>query len=149
MTSINIRRFPLSAAVALAIGLATLAMPGKIEAQQTASDRFDISLSHPVTIGKKVLQPGNYSLKPVNFAGGDAPALSISLVGPSHAMNFETTAMIVPTLENFDFVQPETRVFLRRIGRRYYFARIWVKGRQYGYDFPLPKGVKGPGTEVQ
>src|SRR5580700_10079182 len=86
MRTKDITRFPSSAAIALAIGLAALAMPGKIEAQQTASDRFDISLSHPVTIGNKVLQPGNYSLEPVNLAGGDAPALSISLVGQNHDM---------------------------------------------------------------
>jgi hypothetical protein len=139
--------FPSSITVALAIGLATLAMPGKIEAQQTASDRFDISLSHPVTIGNKVLQPGNYSIEPVTIAGGDAPAVSISMINADNGRMFETTTMIVPTAQTG--IQPETRVLLRHVGHSYYFERIWVKGLMYGYDFPLPKGVKGRGREVQ
>jgi hypothetical protein len=136
-------------AITLTIGLAMLAAPMKIEAQEKSADRFDISLSHPVTIGNKVLQPGNYSLEPVNIAGGDAPVLSISLVKPDNGLKYETAAMVSPKLEKFNYVQPETRVVLRQIGNSYYFARIWVKGQSYGYNFPLPKGVKGPGTEVQ
>lgn len=136
-----------SAAVAVAMGLAILATPTKVDAQQIGTDRFDIALSHPVTIGKKVLQPGNYSIEPVNIAGGDAPALSISLVSPDYGMKFQTTAMIVLTAQTS--VQPETRVLPRHVGHTYYFERIWVKGSTYGYDFPLPKDVKGRGREVQ
>jgi hypothetical protein len=139
----------ISAAAAVAAGLAMLAAPSEIKAQQASSDRFNITLSHPVTIGNKILQPGNYSLEPLTLAGGDAPVLSISSVGANYGLKFQTTAMIVPTLENFNRIQPETRVFLRHIGRRYYFDRIWVKGQEYGYDFPLPKGLKGRGTEVE
>jgi hypothetical protein len=60
------------AAIALAIGLVMLAAPNKIEAQQTKNDRFDITLSYPVTIGGKVLQlqPGNYSVEPLTITGG-------------------------------------------------------------------------------
>jgi hypothetical protein len=129
------------------MGLAMLAAPNKIGAQQMNSDRFDIALSHPVTIGGKVLQPGNYSIEPVNIAGGDAPALSITLIEADNGRTFETTTMIVPTAQTS--IQPETRVILRHVGHSYYFERIWVKGLTYGYDFPLPKGVKGRGREVQ
>jgi len=131
----------------LAMAFAVLPAPHNLNAQQIASDRFQVALSHPVTIGNKVLQPGNYSIEPVNIAGGDAPALSISLIDANYGRTFETTAMIVPTAQTS--IQAETRVILRHVGRNYYFERIWVKGLTYGYDFPLPKGVKGRGREVQ
>ena len=129
------------------MGLAISIAPSRLGAQQMATDRFDIALSHPVTIGKKVLQPGNYSIEPVSIAGGDSPALSISLIDADNGRKFETTTMIVPTAQTS--IQPETRVILRHVGRTYYFERIWVKGLTYGYDFPLPKGVKGHGRDVQ
>jgi hypothetical protein len=133
-----------SAAIALAIGLAMLASPNKIEAQQTTNDRFDITLSYPVTIGSKVLQPGNYSVEPLAITGGDTPVL---LISGERGLKVKTSAMVAPTVENR--IQPETRVTLHHIGQRYYFDRIWVKGVAYGYHFPLPKGVKEPVTEVQ
>jgi hypothetical protein len=136
--------FPSFPAIGLSIGLSLLALPGRINAQMPTTDRFNITLSHPVIIGKKVLQPGNYSLNPLDIAGGDSPVLSIR---NDNGLKLESAAMIAPSLENR--VQPETRVILRQIGNRYYFDTIWVKGRAYGYRFTLPKGVKGPGTEVQ
>jgi hypothetical protein len=132
------------AAIVLAIGLAMLAAPNKIEAQQTPNDRFDITLSHPVTIGSKVLQPGNYSVEPLTIAGGDTPVL---LISGERGLRVKTSAMVAPTVENR--IQPETRVTLHHIGQRYYFDKIWVKGVAYGFHFPLPKGVKEPATEVQ
>ena len=133
-----------SAAIALGIGLCMLAAPDSINAQTPTTDRFDITLSHPVTIGKQVLQPGNYSLNPLDLAGGESPVLSIR---SDNGVKLETSAMMAPSVENR--IQPETRVILRQIGSRYYFDVIWVKGQAYGYRFALPKGVKGPGTEVQ
>jgi hypothetical protein len=134
----------ISAAIALAIGLAMLAAPNKIEAQQTTNDRFDITLSYPVTIGSKVLQPGNYSVEPLTITGGDTPVL---LISGERGLRVKTSAMVAPTVENR--IQPETRVTLYHIGQRYYIDKIWVKGVAYGYHFPLPKGVKEPATEVQ
>ncbi len=101
------------------------------------SDRFDITLPHAVTVGNKVLQAGNYSVKPLNMAGGDAPVLTFRA---ENGMIFKTSAMVSPTAENR--LQPETRVVLRRVGRRYYFDTIWVQGLAYGYRFPAPKNAK-------
>jgi hypothetical protein len=133
-----------SAAIALATGLAMLAAPNKIEAQQTTNDRFDITLPYPVTIGSKVLQPGNYSVEPLTITGGDAPVL---LISGERGLKVKTSVMVAPTVENR--IQPETHVTLHHIGQRYYFDKIWVKGVAYGYHFRLPKGVKGPATDVQ
>jgi len=134
----------ISVAVALAIGLAMLAASNKSEAQTTNNDRFEITLSSPVTLGNKVLQPGTYSVEPLTIAGGDAPVL---LISDEKGIKVKTSAMVAPTAENR--IQTETRVTLHHIGQRYYFDQIWVKGVAFGYRFPLPKGVKDPGTEIQ
>jgi hypothetical protein len=136
MKTLTSTRFP-TLAIASAIGLAMLATPNTIKAQQTPSDRFDIALAYPVTIGNKILQPGNYSVEPLTIAGGEAPVL---LIGGDKGIRLETSAMVAPAIENR--IQPETRVLLHHIGNRYYFDTIWVKGVAYGYRFPLPKGVK-------
>jgi hypothetical protein len=136
--------FYITGAGALAIGLAILATPTRTKAQETPSDRFEITLSQPVTVGNKVLTPGEYSVKPLTLAGGDAPVLMIS--GP-RGIHLQTAALITATVENR--IQPETRVTLHHIGSRYYLDNIWVKGMDYGYHFPLPKGVKKPAGEVQ
>ena len=133
-----------TAAILLSIGLATLAVPSAIQAQQTTNDRFDITLSYPVTIGNKVLQPGNYSVEPLTITGGDAPVLVIS---GERGIRVRTSAMVAATVQNR--IQPETHVTFHHIGDRYYFDKIWVKGMAYGYHFPLPKGIKDSGTEVQ
>lgn len=132
----------ISATIAFAIGLAILAGTNKIDAQQTPSDRFNITLSHPVTLGNQVLLPGNYRVEPLTIAGGDAPVL---LIRGDKGISFKTSVMVAPALENR--IQPETRVLLRHIGHRYYFDKIWVEGVAYGYRFPPPKSVKERASE--
>jgi hypothetical protein len=133
MKQVRIRSF---LPIALAMASAFLAAPNST-AQQTASDRFEITLTNPVTVGNKVLQPGIYSVEPLTLAGGDAPVLSISNDG---GVKLETSAMVSPALQNR--IQPETRVVLRQVGQRYYFDKIWVKGLSYRYRFKLPKAAK-------
>ncbi len=121
----------ISAAIAIAIGLAMLAVPNSIKAQQTPSDRFDIALAYPVTIGKTILQPGNYSVTPLTIAGGDTPVLSIS---DEKGIRLKTTAMVAAAVQNR--IQPETRVLLHHIGNRYYFDTIWVQGCRLRIPIP-------------
>jgi hypothetical protein len=111
-------------------------------AQVTATDSFEITVSNPVTIGHKTLQPGDYTVEPLNIAGGDAPVL---LIRGKNDARVRLAAKVIPTVENR--TQPETRVLFHHIGDRYYFDRIWVKGAAYGYKFELPKNVKSDGQE--
>jgi hypothetical protein len=126
---------------ALVIGI-TVVSVNKIEAQ--SSDRAPIGLSHPVTVGTKTLQPGNYSIEQLSIAGGDSPVL---VIRGDNGMRVQTAVMIAPSVENR--VQPDTRVVFYRIGHDYYLDRIWVKGWTYGYKFALPKGVKGSEKAVE
>jgi hypothetical protein len=124
------------AASALALGLATLVMPRQIQAQPLW-DRVDVNLPYSVTIGDKILQPGSYVIQQLDSPSGGSQVL---LIYGDNGMKFETSALTIPALENR--TQPDTRVILHHIGNDYYFDKVWVQGKDYGYEFPLPNSVK-------
>jgi hypothetical protein len=55
-------------------------------------------------------------------------------------MRFETSAMTIPTLDNR--TPEDTKIVLHHFGPDYYFDKIWIQGKNYGYEFPLPDAVK-------
>jgi hypothetical protein len=132
--TMNIRSFTFGA-IALA-GLAALAAPNKMEAQPL-NDRVEVNLPYSVTIGDKILQPGSYTIQELDSTAGRSPVL---IIYGDDGMKFETSAMTIPTLENR--TQSDTRVILHHIGNDYYFDKIWVQGKDYGYEFVLPNNVK-------
>jgi hypothetical protein len=124
------------AASALALGLATLVVPRQIQAQPLW-DRVDVNLPYSVTIGDKILQPGSYVIQQLDSSSGGSQVL---LIYGDNGMKFETSALTIPALENR--TQSDTRVILHHIGSDYYFDKVWVQGKDYGYEFPLPNSVK-------
>jgi len=36
----------------------------------------------------------------------------------------------------------DTQVILHHFASDYYFDKIWIQGKDYGYEFPLPASVK-------
>jgi len=128
------------AASVLSLTAALAVTPAR--AQITTNDAFEITVSNVVTIGHKTLQPGDYTVEPLNIAGGDTPVL---LFRGSNDTRVQLAVKVIPTVENR--TQAETRVLFHHIGNRYYFDRIWVKGVAYGYKFELPKNVKSDGQE--
>jgi hypothetical protein len=134
METMNIKNFTFGA-IALAM-LGMLAAPNKIEAQPL-NDRVEVNLPYSVTIGDKMLQPGNYTIQQLDSTGGNSPVL---LIYGDNGMKFETSAMTISALENR--TQSDTRVILHHIGNDYYFDKIWIQGKDYGYEFVLPNNVK-------
>jgi hypothetical protein len=124
------------AASALALGLATLVGPRPVQAQPLW-DRVDVNLPYSVTIGDKTLQPGSYVIQQLDSPSGGSQVL---LIYGDNGMKFETSALTIPALQNR--TQPDTRVILHHIGGDYYFDKVWIQGKDYGYEFPLPNSVK-------
>lgn len=124
------------AASALVLGLATMVAPSTIQAQPLW-DRVDVNLPYSVTIGDKTLQPGKYIIQQLDSPSGGSQVL---LIYGDNGMKFETSAMTIPALQNR--TQPDTRVMLHHIGNDYYFDKVWIQGKDYGYEFPLPNSVK-------
>lgn len=131
----NIRDFTYGAS-ALVLGLAAMAAPSQLKAQPLW-DRVDVKLPYSVIIGDKILQPGNYVIQQLNDPSGGSQVL---LIYGDDGRKFQTSALTIPALENR--TQPDTRVILHHIGNDYYFDRVWVAGKDYGYEFPLPNSVK-------
>jgi hypothetical protein len=130
----NIRTIAIAAG-ALALGLATWNTPSK--AQGPLYDRVNVNLPYSVTIGDRTLQPGDYVIQQLRDAGGNSRVL---LIYSDNGMKFETSAMTIPAL---DPSTPEnTKVILHHFGPDYYFDKIWIQGKDYGYEFPLPDSVK-------
>lgn len=115
--------------------LATFAIP--ILAQGPLYDKVIVDLPYSVTIGNKVLQPGNYVIRQNPSDGGGGRVL---LIYSDRGMHFETSALTIPTLDTL--TPKDTKVVLHRFGNDYFFDKIWIQGKNYGYEFPLPESVK-------
>jgi hypothetical protein len=123
------------AAGCLSLGLAIFNTPGI--AQGPLYDRVNVTLPYAVTVGDRTLQPGDYVIQQLRDAGGGSRVL---LIYSDNGMKFETSAMTIPTL---DPNTPErTSVILHHFGPDYYFDKVWIQGKDYGYEFPLPDSVK-------
>jgi hypothetical protein len=124
----------------LALGLAAWTTPSK--AQGPMYDRVNVNLPYSVTIGNRTLQPGDYVIQQLRDQGGNSRVL---LIYSDNGMKFETSAMTIPAL---DRNTPEsTKVMLHHFGNDYYFDKIWIQGKDYGYEFPVPDSVKSRQNE--
>src|SRR5207237_5812315 len=119
----------------VALGLAAWNTPSN--AQGPMYDRVNVNLPYSVTIGERTLQPGEYVIQQWRDMGGGSRVL---LIYSDNGMKFETSAMTIPAL---DQNTPEsTKVVLHHFGNDYYFDKVWIQGKDYGYEFPLPDSVK-------
>ena len=125
----------LVAAGAAVLGLVMVAPA--VLAQGPLYDKVIVDLPYSVTIGNKVLQPGNYIIRQNDSAGGGSRVL---LIYSDNGRHFETSAMTIPTLDTL--TPNSTKVVLHRFGNDYYFDKVWIQGKNYGYEFPLPESVK-------
>jgi len=117
-------------------------MPAKIQGQPLW-DRVDVNLPYTVTIGNRTLQPGSYVIQQLRDTSGESRVL---LIYSDNGMKFETSAMTIPALD--PNTARDTKVILHHFGNDYYFDKIWIQGKDYGYEFPLPDSVKARQNEA-
>ena len=118
----------------LALGLATWTPSN---AQGPLYDRVKVNLPYSVTIGERTLPPGDYVIQQLRDSGGGGRVL---LIYSDSGMKFETSAMTIPALDNR--TPEDTKVVLHHFGNDYYFDKVWIQGKDYGYEFPLPDAIK-------
>lgn len=99
-------------------------------------DGIRVTLPQPVTIGEKVLEPGEYEIRRPSSANRD-----ILQFFNKEKMVYETNVLTVPTGPD-DKDPKETKVVLHHIGDAYYFDKIWMEDKNYGWEFPLPERVR-------
>jgi hypothetical protein len=111
-------------------------------AQGPMYDKVTVNLPYAVTINGTVLQPGEYVIRQHEDPAGSRVLHFFTDEG----MKLETTAMAIPTLDNRT---PEhTKLILDHFGDNYYLHKIWVQGKNYGYEFPLPRDIRRREMEV-
>jgi len=105
-------------------------------AQGPMYDKVIVNLPYAVTVNGTVLQPGEYVIRQHEDPAGSRVLHFFTDDG----MKLETTAMAIPTLDNRT---PEhTKLILDHVGDNYYLNKIWVQGKNYGYEFPLPRDIR-------
>jgi len=128
---------------AIAAGAMALALTVVPSAQAQMGDVVKVNMPYTVTLGEKTLPPGDYEIRQLRDLGGGSRVL---LIYSDKGMKFEAMAMTIPTL---DLKTPEdTKVVLGHLGNDYYFDKIWVQGKNYGYEFVMPKSIRERQTET-
>ncbi len=123
---------------ASAIALAAAGMLAAVTmTAQPMYDRIHVNLPYTVTLQNSTLQPGDYTIQQLPSAAGDSRIL---LFYSRDGMKFETSAMTIPTLD--PDTARDTKVILNQVGSDYYISKIWVQGKDYGYELPVPKSIR-------
>jgi len=99
-------------------------------------DGIKVTLPQPVTVGDKTLDPGEYEIRRPSSANRD-----ILQIFNKDKMVYETNVLTVATGPD-DKDAKETKVILHHIGNAYYFDKIWMEDKNYGWEFPLPERAR-------
>jgi hypothetical protein len=108
-------------------------------------DVVHVNLPYSVTLGKHTLPPGDYTIQQLHSE--DSPVLLFYSDHDKH-LKFQTSAMTIKALGNTDNTPEKTTLSLHQIGGQYYFDKIFIQGKDYGYEFPLPASVRAREKEL-
>ncbi|HTM49717.1 MAG TPA: hypothetical protein VL285_13575 [Bryobacteraceae bacterium] len=106
-------------------------------AQGPLNDRVEVNLPYSITVNGAVLPPGDYVIRQHESTAGGSRILHFFNDG---GMKLETTAMAIPALDNR--TPRKTELVLEHLGSDYYLNKIWVQGKDYGYEFPIPENIR-------
>jgi len=136
----KIRSLLPATAAGLALAAAGWFLPDALAQQMW--DMVKVDLPHAVIVGDKTLPPGEYTIQQLEGAN-DSPVL---LIYNGTGMRFQTSALTIAALD--PNTPQKSSVTLHHIGDNYYIDKIWVAGKNYGYQIPLPKKVEEQLTET-
>ena len=103
---------------------------------RTRHDQVTVNLPFRVTVGDKVLEPGEYRIRQVN------DNLVQIIRNASGAGQTRVEAPVVQVINEFNDPAKETKVILHRFGDDYYFDKMSLQGKGYGYLFIQPESLK-------
>jgi hypothetical protein len=125
-----------TAAGAAAMTLTLWLSPAPLRSQPLY-DRIHVNIPYKLTLGDKVLQPGEYTIQQLPDNGGGSRVL---LFYTDNGMKFETSALTIPALDIN--TARDTKLVLEHTGEDYYISKIWVQGKDYGYELPVPPALR-------
>jgi hypothetical protein len=120
------------------LGLSSVLLLGASAfAQVELYDRVIVDFAQNVNVNGTNLPAGHYEIRQLRNSGG---GVRILFVTTDNGTQFEASGATIPILSNEP--PPETKVILQHIGQNYYLNKIWISGKDYGYEFPLPAEAK-------
>lgn len=122
--------------------VASVIVMGASLMSQGLTDGVRVTLPHPVTIDDVVLEPGEYEIRRPSPNTNDQVLRFFS----NDKLRYQTIAQTVPTAG--EDTPEESKIILHHIGDKYYFDKIWIEGKTYGYEFPLPERVRALQKEL-
>jgi len=122
------------------LGIAMLITPNL--KSQPLDDKVTVTMPYTTIIGHKTLPPGDYMIRRMSSPGGSR----VLLVYSDDGMKFETSAMTIPVLD--PDVARDTKIILSKVGSDYYYDKVWVQGKSYGYQFILPREARARQREL-
>src|SRR5262245_48144707 len=99
-------------------------------------DRVIVNLPYPVSLQDRILQPGPYTIEEDRSQTKNR----VLHIFSDNGMKLEATVQTIPTLDNK--TPSDTTIVLDRYGNDYYFDKIWIQGKEYGYQFRIPETLK-------
>jgi hypothetical protein len=112
-------------------------------AQGPMSDRANVKLPYTVTLGDTTIPPGEYSIRELPSNTKQRVLLIYSENGKS---KYTAHALTIPTLTND--TPDTTKLTLHHYGNDYYFFKLWISGKNYGYEFINPEKVQSRQQET-
>jgi hypothetical protein len=106
-------------------------------AQGPMYDKITVTLPYAVNVNGTVLQAGDYVIREHESTAGSSRVVHFFR---DQGLQLETTAMAIPALDSR--TPRDTKLVLDRFGPDYYLNKIWVQGKDYGYEFPIPDSVR-------
>src|SRR5438067_2086339 len=116
-TAMNVKNLLVAVSVLAIVAIAALA-------QGPLYDKVIVDLPYSVTIGSKVLQPGNYVIRQNPSEGGGG---RVVLIYSDSGRHFVTSAMTIAALDTL--TPKDTKVVLHRSGNDYFFDKVWIQGK--------------------
>jgi hypothetical protein len=115
--------------LALVLGLSFILPPASAQSAETVR----VALPFQAIVGTVTLPAGEYIIRELDNAA-ENPVLEITSV------NGHVSAMVlaasVPTANTLP--SPKSEVVLRHEGSKYIATAIWLAGRDYGFELPVP-----------
>src|SRR5437588_12481709 len=102
---------------------------GPVWAQGPLYDRVIVNLPYSVVVEDRTLPPGSYTIQEDRSQTKN----NILHIYSDNGMKLETTVTTIPAVKNR--TPSDSQVVLDRYGNDYYLDKMWVQGKDYGYQF--------------
>jgi len=104
-------------------------------AQGPVNDEVTVTFVNDVQVGSQVLKAGEYTVRQLSSASNPR----ILEFSTDKGTSVQATATAIAALDNNN--QNDTSVILENQGGMQHVHRIWLKGKSYGYEFPIRPSV--------